>query len=164
VINDPKRETRNGLSRRRTTMNIKLALASLVLAAGLAAPASAHPAYPYGHTHQIGFGGGHHWQFLGAREVNHFSERDRVFAQGNRKFNQVKICAYNRAIRMQDVDVVFANGGRQDIAVRQFLRPGECTRALDLRGNRRDIRFVNMLYQTAGRNFGPKGMVRVYAR
>ena len=145
-------------------MNIKLALASLVLAAGLAAPASAHPAYPYGHTHQIGFGGGHHWQFLGAREVNHFSERDRVFAQGNRKFNQVKICAYNRAIRMQDVDVVFANGGRQDIAVRQFLRPGECTRALDLRGNRRDIRFVNMLYQTAGRNFGPKGMVRVYAR
>ncbi len=143
-------------------MNIKLALASLLIAAGLAAPASAQA--PQAFFQPVGFGGGHHWQFLGAREVNHFSERDRVFAQGNRKFTQVKICAYNRSIRMQDVDVVFANGGHQDITVRQFLRPGECTRPLDLRGNRRDIRFVNMLYQTAGRNFGPKGIVRVYAR
>lgn len=70
------------------------------------------------------------------REVSHFSERDRVFA----------------------------NGGRQDLQVRHNLRPGECTRALDLRGNRRDIKFVNMFYQTAGRNFGPKAVVRIFAR
>lgn len=145
-------------------MNIKLALASLLIAAGLAAPASAHPAYPYGHPHQVGFGSGHSWQFLGAREVNHFSERDRIFAQGNQKFSQVKICVSNRAVRMQDVDVIFRNGGHQDLQVRHFLRPGDCTRPLDLAGYRRDIRFLNLVYQTAGRNFGPKAVVRVFAR
>lgn len=143
-------------------MNIKLALASLLVAAGLAAPASAYS--PYSYPHHVGFGGGHSWQFLGAREVNHFAERDRIFAPGNQRFSQVKICVSHRAVRMQDIDVVFRNGGHQDLQVRQFLRPGECTRALDLRGNRRDIRFVNLIYQTAGRNFGPKAVVRVFAR
>ena len=143
-------------------MNIKLALAGLVVAAGLAAPASAYS--PYSYSHHVGFGGGHSWQFLGAREVSHFSERDRIFAQGNQRFSQVKICVSNRAVRMQDIDVVFRNGGHQDLQVRHFLRPGECTRALDLRGNRRDIRFLNLVYQTAGRNFGPKAVVRVFAR
>ena len=145
-------------------MKIKLALASLLIAAGLAAPASAHPAHPYGHSHHVGFGGGHQWDFLGAREVNHFSEVDRIHAQGFRKYSQVKICVANRAVRMQDVDVVFRNGGHQDLQVRRFLRPGECTRPLDLAGYRRDIRFLNLVYQTAGRNYGPGAVVRVFAR
>ena len=145
-------------------MKIKLALASLLIAAGLAAPASAHPAHPYGHPHHVGFGGGYQWDFLGAREVNHFSEVDRIHAQGFRKYSQVKICVANRAVRMQDVDVVFRNGGHQDLQVRRFLRPGECTRPLDLAGYRRDIRFLNLVYQTAGRNYGPGAVVRVFAR
>ena len=143
-------------------MNIKLALASLLVAAGLAAPAAAHSPYPY--PHHVGFGGGHSWEFLGAREVNHFSEVDRIHAQGFRKYSQVKICVSNRAVRMQDVDVVFRNGGHQDLQVRHFLRPGDCTRPLDLAGYRRDIRFLNLVYQTAGRNFGPRAVVRVFAR
>jgi hypothetical protein len=144
-------------------MKIKLALASLLVAAGLAAPASAHSYSYHPHAHHVGFGGPQ-WDFLGAREVNHFSEQDRIYAQGFRKYSQVRICVYNRAVRMQDVDVVFRNGGHQDLQVRHFLRPGECTRAIDLAGNRRDIRFLNLFYQTAGRNFGPKAVVRVFAR
>jgi hypothetical protein len=138
-------------------MKLKLAIASLLLAAGLVSPAAAFP-------HHGGWGGGYGWDFLGAREVRHFTEQNRVFARGHRNYSQVKICVYNRPIRLYDLDVVYANGGHQDLRVRSVLRPGECTRAMDLRGFRRDIRFVNMVYQTAGRDFGPRAMVRVFAR
>lgn len=140
-------------------MKLKLALSALILAAGLAAPASAHVP-----GHGGWYGGGSSWDFLGARQVRHFTEQDRVFARGFRHYTQVKICVYNRPIRLYDLDVVFGNGGHQDLHVRHFLRPGECTRALDLRGRSRDIRFVNMVYQTAGRDFGPRAEVRVFAR
>lgn len=137
-------------------MNLKLALAAFALVAGFAQPASAHP--PHAHH------GGHGWDFLGTRVVSHRAERDRVNANGYRRYSEVRLCVSNRAVRLHDIDVVFGNGGHQDLSVRSFLRPGECTRPIDLRGYSRDIRFVDLFYQTAGRNFGPRAEVTVFAR
>jgi hypothetical protein len=156
---------------RRSPMKLKIALASLALVAGLSAPALAHGGHgPHGgHGYHGGYGyhgghGGGGWDFLGSRVVSHFGERDRVRADGHRRYSQVKLCASNRAVRVHDVDVVFGNGGRQDLYVRDILRPGQCTRPIDLSGRTRDIRFVNLAYQTAGRNWGPRAEVVVFAR
>ena len=143
-------------------MSIKLALAGLVVAVGLSAPALAY-GYHGGHGPHGGYGA-RGWDFLGSRVVSHYAERDRVNADGYRRYSQVKLCAANRAVRVHDVDVVFRNGGRQDLRVRDVLRPGECTRPLSLHGNGRDIRSVNLAYQTAGRNYGPRAEVAVFAR
>jgi hypothetical protein len=138
-------------------MKLKLAIASLLMTLGLVAPASAHGPSHSGWNNP-------NWDFIGAREVRHMTDHDRVFAQGHRQYNQVKICVYNRPIRFYDLDVVFNNGGHQDVQTRNVLLPGQCTRAIDLNGHRRDIRFVNMVYETTGRNFGPRAFVKVFAR
>ncbi len=134
-------------------MKLKLALASVLFAAGLAAPASAAPP-PWSPA----------WDLLGSRAVSQRAERDVVPAYGHRHYAQIKICAYQRAIRFYDLDVAFHNGGQQDLAVRAVLPPGQCTRAIDLRGNRRDIRAVSMAYETLGWFRGSRAFVRVYAR
>ena len=138
-------------------MKIATALTGLMLTLGLIAPASAHPR----------FGGGWgpgSWDVIGTREVQHRTDRDRIFAAGPQRYSQVKLCVYNRPIRLYDLDVVFHNGGHQDVSTRNFLRPGECTRAIDLNGDRRNIQFLNMVYETTGPNFGPRAFVRVFAR
>lgn len=152
-------------------MNIKLAAAGLLVALGLSSPALAYGGHGYhgGPGYSSGYGshggyGSRGWDFLGSRVVSHQAERDRVPAPGARRYTQVRLCASNRAVRLYDVDVVFRNGGRQDLQVRNVLRPGECTRAIDLRGNTRDIRFVNLAYQTVGRNVGRRAEVSVFAR
>jgi hypothetical protein len=43
--------------------------------------------------------------------------------------------------------VRFRNGGHQDVSIRQRINPGECTRAIDLNGDDRDIVSVSMLYE-----------------
>ena len=134
-------------------MKLKLALAGLLLSAGLAAPASAAPP-PWSPA----------WDLLGSRAVSQRAERDVVPAVGRRHYAQIKICAYQRPVRFYDLDVVFRNGGRQDLAVRAVLNPGQCTRAIDLRGNRRDIRHVTMAYETLGWARGRSAFVRVYGR
>ena len=135
-------------------MTLKLALASALVAAGLATPASAHFPGPWAPS----------WDLLGTRSVRHFADRDVVPAYGHRHYSQIKICAYNKPIRFYDLDVVFHNGGHQDVPVRAVLAPGQCTRSVDLFGYRRDIQFVNMAYQTLGWNHGSRAFVRVYAR
>jgi len=138
-------------------MKLSLAISSLLLTLGLVAPASAHSPF------HGGWGPGR-WDVIGSREVRNRTDHDRIFAAGPMRYSQVKLCVYNRAIRLYDLDVVFHNGGHQDLSTRNVLRPGECTRAIDLNGNRRNIRFVNMVYETTGPNFGPHAYVQVFAR
>ena len=134
-------------------MKLKLVLAGALLTLGLAAPASAAP-----------FPGWQPWDLLGTRAVSRNAERDVVPAYGHRQYRQIKICAYQRPIRFYDLDVSYRNGGHQDLRVRAVINPGQCTRAIDLRGNRRDIRFVTMAYETLGWFRGSRAFVRVYAR
>lgn len=147
-------------------MNFKLAIAGALLSLGLATPALAHPtgagpAYP-GYRHAA-------WELIGARTVSFRAERDTFFVRGHQRHRQIMICAYRQPVRLFDVDVRFANGGHQDVGVRNVLQPGQCTRALDLRGNRRDIRSVSIAYRSAWgfrpvARFGHTAVVRVYAR
>ncbi len=135
-------------------MKLKLLLAGVLLTLGLAAPASAH----------IPHHGGQSWQLIGTRDVRNHAEHDTIRAYGHAHYRQIKLCVYRKPVRLYDLDVVFHNGGHQDLGVRNVLYPGQCTRAIDLRGSRRDIRFVTMAYETLGRHFGRHAVVQVYAR
>ncbi len=64
---------------------------------------------------------------------------------------------------MRDFDVRFRNGGHQDIAVRQMLRAGTCTRNIDLAGNRRDVTQIRLKYAPLARHW-VRPVVRVQVR
>ena len=46
---------------------------------------------------------------------------------------------------------------------RKNIRPGECTRAIDLRGNRRDVEAVRLRYEPFRRGFA-RPVVRIQVR
>jgi hypothetical protein len=64
---------------------------------------------------------------------------------------------------MRDFDIRFANGGSQDVRVRQRIAPGTCTRVIDLRGRARDIRSIRLTYSQIRRGW-TRPLVRVQAR
>lgn len=145
-------------------MKTKLALAGILLSFGLATPALAHGG-------GYGYGPGYHrgaWELIGTRQVDFRTERDRVAVRGYERFRQIKVCVYNRPVHFLDMDVRFANGGHQDIHVRDVIRPGDCTRAIDLRGHRRDLHAISFIYRSLGRYHriahGQKAIVQVFAR
>lgn len=145
-------------------MNLKLVIAGALLTFGLATPALAH-----GNNH--GYGPGYRpgqWELIGSRQVDFRTERDRIAVRGYERFRQIKVCVYNRPVHFLDMDVRFANGGRQDIHVRDVIRPGDCTRAIDLRGHRRDLNAVSFIYRSLGGHrrvaYGHKAIVQVFAR
>jgi len=52
-------------------------------------------------------------------------------------------------VEMLDLKVIYGSGEPDDIPVRHFIRAGERTRPLDLRGRERSIERVDMVYRTA---------------
>lgn len=105
-----------------------IALGVFLAAAAAASPASA-------------------WTRVGVREVRDHTERDTIAVQGHRQFNRIKLCVARNPVHFYDLDIRFRNGGHQDVSVRERVGPGQCTRAIDLVGEDRDIVTISMVYE-----------------
>ena len=104
------------------------------------------------------------WRTIGYTRVDG-RDSDRINLPGVTRQREIRLCAMNAPLRLRDFDVRFANGGRQDVNTRAVLPAGRCTRAVDLRGNRRDIASVRLRYEPiarAGARWRP--VVRVQVR
>lgn len=102
------------------------------------------------------------WRTVGQTRVDG-RDRDTIYLPGRTRQREIRLCVMKQPLRLRDFDVRFANGGRQDIATRAKLRPGTCTRAVDLRGNRRDIERVRLRYEPIRRSW-ERPTVRVQVR
>lgn len=129
----------------------KLTMAFSLLALAAAAPTAAQA----------------QWVLVGEKSVSLDGDRDVVNTAGEGSFRRIRLCVLRRAVRFYDLDAVFGNGGRQDLQIRRVIGPGDCTRAINLRGGRRFIRRIILNYRTVnaygtGANFGPQAVVEVY--
>ncbi|MEQ1619705.1 MAG: hypothetical protein ABL883_15330 [Terricaulis sp.] len=102
------------------------------------------------------------WELLGTRDVRDAVDRDTIVVEGGRPFDRIRLCVYERPVHFIDVDVHFANGGHQDIQVRARVQAGQCTRAIDLEGDDRNIASVGMVYEANTRRRGVGATVRLY--
>jgi hypothetical protein len=88
------------------------------------------------------------WKVLGAKRVSLGVDRD-VIPVGVMpyRFDKIKIGAVLNDIEMFDLAVVYGNGTRDDIQVRRIIRKNSETAPLDLRGDGRNIKRIEMIYR-----------------
>ena len=118
------------------------------LAAGAAFAATATPALA--------------WELLGTRGVRDAVDHDAINLPGDRKFDRIRICVYGRPVHFIDVNVHFANGSVQDVPVRAVIRPGQCTRVIDLVGTDRNISSVHFVYEANSRRRFAGSEIRLF--
>ena len=135
-------------------MNKRLIIAAATLATGLAAatPVAAQ---------QWRWNEGN-WRTIGTTRVDG-RDSDTVTLPGITRQREIRVCALNAPLRLRDVDIRFANGGRQDVNTRAVLNAGTCTRAVDLRGNRRDVTAVRLRYEPVALR-AARPLVRIQVR
>jgi hypothetical protein len=103
------------------------------------------------------------WDVIGQRQVRDRTERDTIVLGGPRTFSRIKLCVYRNPVQFKDLDVRFANGGHQDVGVRERINPGGCTRNIDLEGGARNIESISMLYEETSWGRRKSATVRVFA-
>ncbi|WP_155263290.1 hypothetical protein [Sphingomonas segetis] len=102
------------------------------------------------------------WRTIAYQTVNG-RDTDNIRVRGTARYRQLRVCVYGGPINMRDVDVWFRNGRRQDIGTRRLMRPGTCTRNLDLRGYYRDVTRVRLKYAPLARRW-VRPLIRVQVR
>ena len=89
------------------------------------------------------------WDELGCKKVGFIRDRD-VIPVGRQegRFRAIRLRVADNKVHMMDLKVVYANGGPDDIPVREEIAAGAQTRPLDLKGERRSIRQIEMVYRS----------------
>lgn len=88
------------------------------------------------------------WEELGRQEVGLGVDRD-IIKVGRREgsFSKILLELQGNDIEIKDLTVVFGNGQKQDVQVRQFMRAGTRTKAIDLAGEKRHIERIIIVYR-----------------
>jgi hypothetical protein len=108
-----------------------------------------------------------HWRDRGWRTVAYTRvdgrDTDVIRLRGHIREGAIRICAINQPLHLRDFDIRYQNGRHQDVNTRAVLRAGSCTRAVDLRGGRRDINAVRLRYEPIYRSW-QRPYVRIQVR
>jgi hypothetical protein len=89
------------------------------------------------------------WERLGCQKVGFITDKDVIrVGRGEGRFKSIRLQVSGNKVYMDDLKVIYANGEPDDIPVRSEIRAGGQTRPLDLRGERRAIKEIEMKYHS----------------
>ncbi|MBC8153267.1 MAG: hypothetical protein H7Z72_10180 [Bacteroidetes bacterium] len=88
------------------------------------------------------------WQMLGRTVVDFKVDWNVIRLAGADNFRQLKLSAVDAPIEIVSMDVVYENGGHDDMPVRQVIPRGGESRAIDLRDASRRIQQVSFVYHS----------------
>ncbi|MEK6321168.1 MAG: hypothetical protein AABN33_05735 [Acidobacteriota bacterium] len=90
---------------------------------------------------------GGRWQYLGQSRVDGRADHDTIRVNARGPFRSILLEVQGGAIEFNRVVVRFENGADHQVDVRERIRAGGRTRAIDLPGDRRNIRSVELWYE-----------------
>lgn len=86
------------------------------------------------------------WERLGQSHVDGRHDHDNIRVNARGAFRAIQLRVEGGAIEFQRVVVHFENGADTDVQIRDRIRAGDTTRAIDLPGDQRRIRSVEIWY------------------
>lgn len=89
------------------------------------------------------------WEKLGARTVTMTADHDEILVTAQEGvFTAIKLKILKAPIHITNINVIFGNGDNENIVLNQNYPAGSETRVIDLVGNKRIIRKVNLNYHS----------------
>ena len=102
------------------------------------------------------------WDLLGTRQVNDRADHDIIAVSYSRgDFRRIKFSVQRASVDFHRVVVHFGNGSDQRVELRNTIKAGGESRAIDLEGNDRIIRSVEFWYD-ANTIRGRRAQVRLF--
>lgn len=86
------------------------------------------------------------WQYLGQSNVDGLRDHDNIRVSAKEAFRAIQLRVQGGEIEFQRVVVHFENGANSEVEIRDRIRAGGQTRAIDLPGDNRKIESVEVWY------------------
>lgn len=103
------------------------------------------------------------WVFLGEREVDRAGDHDEIVVTAREgDFHRIALRVQEAPVEFYRVAVHYRNGDVQEVDMREEIRAGGETRAIDLKGKDRIIEKVVFNYRTENVRRGPRAVVQLW--
>jgi hypothetical protein len=97
-------------------------------------------------------GGAGDWRLIGTLTANFVADHDSITVKGPfDDFRRVKLRVTGADLEIHHLVITYDRGASEELEVREFIRQGGETRAIDLRGiGRRSVRRIDVWHKTKG--------------
>ncbi len=102
------------------------------------------------------------WHKIAETTVDFTKDRDEVKVLGADRFTALKFMVTEAPLDLQDLEVWFENGTKQDISVKAPIQVGMESRVIELEGGQREINRIMFIYKTMPNRAGEKAHVEIY--
>ncbi|MEP6466997.1 MAG: hypothetical protein ABJB05_11865 [Parafilimonas sp.] len=102
------------------------------------------------------------WHKIGETTVDFKTDKDKIIVIGADNFKSIKLKAVDAPVHIESLEVVYENGDPEQIPVRYDFKAGTESRNIDLKGNDRKIKEINMVYRTVPNWKGDKAHIEIW--
>lgn len=96
------------------------------------------------------------WELLGCAEFRRDGGAETInVGRREGRYRAIQVRAVQHDVEIDDLKVIYGNGQPDDIRVRSVFREGSVSRVIDLKGDTRFIRQINILGRKVSRGRGP---------
>jgi hypothetical protein len=102
------------------------------------------------------------WHKIGETTVDFKSDRDVVKIWGADAFKSIRLKAVDAPVHIENLEVVYQDGEPEQIPVRFDFKAGSESRNIDLKGYKRRLKEINMVYKTVPNWKGDKAHIEIW--
>ena len=102
------------------------------------------------------------WHKIAERNVDFVKDRDEVLVVGADRFSAIKFMVTGAPIDLQDLEVYYESGDKQDIQVRTPILSGKESRVIELNGGERSLKKIVFVYKTLPNQKDKKAHVDIW--
>jgi hypothetical protein len=102
------------------------------------------------------------WHKIATTTVDLTKERDEVSVLGADHFSAIKLMVSGAPIDLQDLEIWYENGMKQDVAMRTPMEIGKESRVINVEGGDRDIDKIVLVYKTMPNRKDEKAEVTIF--
>ena len=88
------------------------------------------------------------WHKIGSRTIDFKNDKDEITVIGADKFSSIKFKVNDAPLNLQNVEVYYETGDKQDIAVNSPIGPTMESKSYDLNGGERSLKKIAFDYNT----------------
>ena len=102
------------------------------------------------------------WHKIGDARVDFKSDKDQFLVLGNDRFKSIQIKVKDAAVRIDDLQIHYEGGGKEDVTVGTDVQAGSETKVINLKNNSAELKKVVFIYHTVPNSHADKALVELW--
>jgi len=102
------------------------------------------------------------WHKIGEAKVDFKSDKDEFLILGADKFKALRVQVTDAPVHMEDMQVQYEGGTKEDISLRSDFKTGSKSRVIDLKNNSAELKKVSFVYHTVPNSKADKAHIELW--